>query len=133
MQTDVATVERSTPVATVVAQMAEEDVGSVVVVEDDAPVGIITDRSIALGLETDPDIADRTAEDIHTGDTVTGDTDLSVFDALRRLEEEQIRRLPIVDDDGALAGIVTLDDILVLLGTELGNAVSIIEAQSPRL
>lgn len=134
LRTDVVTVERSTPIATVVAEMAEKDVGSVVVVEGEAPVGILTDREIALALETDPDVADRTAVDLlrEDRDLVTGNTDMSVFDALRQLSDAQVRRLPIVDEDGSLRGIVTLDDVLVRLGTELETATSIIGAQSPR-
>jgi CBS domain-containing protein len=133
LQTDVVTVEPDTPIATVVAQLAEKDVGSVVVVEDERPIGLITDRAIALALESSPDVTEQAAEEFASGDLVTGTTEMSVFEALRRLEDEEIRRLPIVDDDDTLVGIVTLDDILVLLGAELENAASIIRAQSPRL
>lgn len=133
IQTDVVTAERDTPIATVVAKMAEKDVGSVVIVEDDSPVGIITDRSIALALESTPDITEQEAGDHISDDLITGTSDMSVFDVVQWLDEENIRRLPIVDDDGSLEGIVTLDDILVLLGAELEHATSIIQAQSPRL
>lgn len=132
VQTDVVTAERDTPIATVVAEMAEKDVGSVVVVEDEKPVGIITDRTIALALETTPDVSELIADDLLSEEIVTGTSEMSIFDALRLLEDEEIRRLPIVEDD-ALKGIITLDDILVLLGAELENATSIIKAQSPRL
>jgi CBS domain-containing protein len=134
VETDVVTVQPDTPIATVVAHMAEEDVGSVVVVEDEKPVGLITDRTVALALESTPDITEQEAESLLSDDLVTGTTEMSSFEALRRLEDEQVRRLPIVDDDrDTLEGIVTLDDILVLLGAELENATSIIRAQSPRL
>lgn len=133
VQTDVVTAERDTPIATVVAKMAEKDVGCVVIVEDDSPVGVITDRSIALALESTPDITEQEVGDHISGDLVTGTTDMSIFEVLQRLDDEDIRRLPIVDEDDSLEGIVTLDDILVLLGTELEHATSIIQAQSPRL
>jgi CBS domain-containing protein len=133
IQTDVVTAQRDTPVATVAAEMAEKDVGCVVVVEDEAPVGIITDRSIALSLETTPDIADKDAEKLLSDDIVTGTTEMNVFEVVRRLDQESIRRLPVVDEDGSLAGIITLDDVLVLLGAELEHATSIIQSQSPRL
>jgi CBS domain-containing protein len=133
VSTDVVTAQRDTPIRTVVAQMAEQDVGSVVIVEDRTPVGILTDRQVALSLETTPDIADRRADEILTGDLVTGTTEMSVLDVLQKLQERGIRRLPIVDDNGALQGIVTLDDVLVLLGTELNNATQIVQSQSPRL
>lgn len=133
IEEDVVTAERDTPVATVVAQMAENDVGSVVVVENDQPVGILTDRKIALALENTPDIADKQAGDLISGDLITGTTSMSIFDALQQLSDENIRRLPIVDDSGNLNGIITLDDILVLLGSELNKASETIRGQSPRL
>lgn len=133
VQTDVVTVERETPIGAAVAEMAKEDVGSIVVVEDDAPVGIITDRAIALALERTTDIADRKVDDFVSGDIITGTVNMTVFDAIGRLEDGVIRRLPIVDDDGTLEGIVTLDDILVFLSDELANVTSIFRAQSPRL
>ena len=129
--TDVVTAERSTPVRTVVGQMAERNVGSVVIVEDTTPVGILTDREIALALESTPDVADRRADELLSGDLVTGTSEMSVFDVLRQLSETEIRRLPIVSEDGNLQGIVTLDDIFRLLSAELANATEIIERQSP--
>ena len=129
---DVVTAQRDTPVSNVVAEMAERDVGSVVVVENDQPVGIITDRKIALALENTPDVANKEAGDLISGDLVTATTSMSVFDALQQLNDEGIRRLPIVDDDGDLQGIITLDDILVLLGSELNKIGETIEKQSPR-
>ena len=131
--TDVVTAERSTPIRTIVAQMAERNVGSVIIVEERAPIGILTDREIALALESIPDVAERQAGELLSENLVTGTTEMTVFDVLRRLSEQDIRRLPIVDDDGSLQGIVTLDDILVLLGAELNNATEIIEGQSPSL
>nr|WP_240148919.1 CBS domain-containing protein [Halorubellus sp. JP-L1] len=133
MATDVVTADRDTPIATVVAAMDEYDVGSVVVVEDGKPVGILTDRRIALALEDAPDVTERTAEDLLSESLVTGSTEMTVFEALDRMSEENIRRLPIVDDDGSLLGIVTLDDLLFVLGREFQKATSIIEAQSERM
>lgn len=133
VETDVVTAERDTPVATVVAKMAEKDIGSVVVVEEDRPVGIVTDRDIALALEHRPDITDRRVDDLVEGEPATGTVEMSVFEVIRQLREEGVRRLPIVDDQGTLEGIVTLDDILVLLEAELGNVADIIKSQSPRL
>lgn len=132
-ETDVVTVEPETPLPTVVATMAERDVGSVVVVEDERPVGLVTDRSVALALESMPNLADHVAEDLISDDIVTGTPDTSIFDAIRLLEDAEVRRLPIVDEEETLAGIVTLDDIVVLLAEELGNVSSVIKAQSPRL
>lgn len=134
IQTDVVTATKDMEILEVIEMMDEEDVGSVVMVDDDgSPQGIITDRKIALTLQEFPDISDRMADEFVDGDMVTGETEMSVFDALNELSEESIRRIPVVDEDGELVGIVTLDDILVLLAMELDTAADIIEAQSPRL
>ena len=130
---DVVTAERDTPVRTVVAQMSENNVGSVVVVEDDRPIGIITDRKVALALEEMPEIAERTAEDLLHGDVFTADPSMNIFDAIQVMSDEGIRRLPIVDDNGALRGIVTLDDALVLLGGVVSDISDTVQSQSPRL
>ncbi|MFC7203204.1 CBS domain-containing protein [Haloferax namakaokahaiae] len=132
--TDVVTADPDTPIDSVAKMMHEADVGSVVVVEGERPVGIITDRTLGLMLRDPSKLEDMTAGDCIQDDLVTGTTELSVFDALRRLEDAGVRRLPIVDEDGEkLEGIVTLDDILVLFESELATATGIIKAQSPRL
>lgn len=130
---EVVTAERNTPVQTIVASMAQHNIGSVVVVEDDRPIGIITDREVALALEERPDIAKRPAEELLQGNVFTADPSMNIFDAVRVMRDEGIRRLPIVDDNGALRGIVTLDDALVLLGGVLGDVADTVQSQSPRL
>jgi CBS domain-containing protein len=65
-------------------------------------------------------------------DLVTGTPDTNVFDAVSTLGDAGVRRLPIVGEDGRLEGIVTLDDLIVLLGSEMGNATEVIKQQSTR-
>lgn len=134
VQSDVEVAERDTPVSSAVEQMKSEDVGSIIAVDNDQkPIGIVTDRKIALALEETPDIGQREVSELLQDEVITGSADMSVFDAINQLNENSIRRLPIVDDDGTLEGIVTLDDLLVLLATELNTAAEIIKNQSPRL
>ncbi|ELZ19929.1 hypothetical protein C475_21564 [Halosimplex carlsbadense 2-9-1] len=130
---DVVTVQRDTPVRTAVAKMSDSDVGSVVVVDDRQPVGVLTDRTIALALEDQPNVADRSAEELTDGKLITVDASTTIFEALQLMNDEGIRRLPVVDDDGRLQGIVTLDDALVLLANELDKIASTVREQSPRL
>ncbi|WP_161973162.1 CBS domain-containing protein [Halostella litorea] len=129
---DVVTADPDTPVATVVAMLAERDVGTVVVTEDDRPVGIITDRHIALALEETPDLTERAVESVMEESPVTVGADVDLSDAVGTLREHDIRRVPVVDDDGRLSGILSLDDVLVVLADELSSAVDVIESQSPR-
>jgi len=130
---EVATAQPDTPIRTVVAQMSERDVGSVVVVDDGQPVGILTDRMVALALEDEPNVEELSAEALMTDDPITADTSTDVFQALQLMRDEEIRRLPVVDDEKSLQGIVTLDDALVLLGSELDKLATTVQEQSPRL
>lgn len=130
---DVVTVEPGDSVRVAVSKLADRDVGSVVVVEDDRPVGVLTDRTIALALEEYPDVADRTVEELIDGDLVSVDADTDIFETLQLMRDEGIRRLPVVDDEGSLRGIVTLDDALVLLASELDKLATTVREQSPRL
>ena len=134
IETEVVTAQADTPIRTVVSSMAENNVGSVVILDDDGqtPIDLVTDRKVALALEGRPDIAEQNVEEVLTGDLIAGKTEMTVFEALETLSESQIRRLPIVDDDGRLQGIVTLDDLLVFLGNKLSDALEVISAQSRR-
>ena len=58
---------------------------------------------------------------------------MTVFDVVKMMGENGISRIPIVDEENTLQGIVTLDDVIVLLGTELGNVAETIQAQIDRL
>ena len=129
---DVVTAQPDTPIRTVVAQMSERDVGSVIVVDDGQPVGILTDRMIALALEDEPNVEELSAEALMADDPITVDTSTDVFQALQLMRDEEIRRLPVVDDEESLQGIVTLDDALVLLGSELDKLATTVREQSPR-
>jgi len=126
-----ATAPASAAISSVVGGLGTD--GSVVVVEEDRPIGLITDRKVALALEETPDIAQRPADELLHGEVFTADPSMSVFDAIQVMSDEGIRRLPIVDDNGALRGIVTLDDALVLLGGVVSDISETVESQSPRL
>jgi len=134
IQTDVVTVSEETEVTEIVEELSNNDVGSVIVVDDDEkPQGVITDRAIALSLEDSANVSGMTARDYTQDDLITAETEMNIYDAINELSQESVRRLPVTDEDGTLVGIVTLDDILVLLSVELNTAADIIESQSPRL
>ncbi|WP_049979424.1 CBS domain-containing protein [Halolamina rubra] len=131
-RTDVMTASRDQSAGNLATVMKTENVGSVIIETDDEPVGIVTDRDLVLEvLEPRADPTTMTAEEIMTETPVTVDGDRGVFDAIRTLHESSVRRLPVVDDDGAVAGIVTLDDLVVMLSDELDSLGDIIEAESP--
>jgi CBS domain-containing protein len=129
---EVVTADRDTPIATIVAMMSEQDVGTVVITEDDRPVGIITDRKIAMAMEETPDLTDSSVEELMTEDPVAIEEDAEMFDALQTLAENDVRRVPVIDDEGELAGILSIDDVLVILSGELSAVSDVVQAQSPR-
>lgn len=99
--------------------MQEENVGSVVVVDGGEPVGIVTDRDIAVrGVAQGRDLDDATANDVMTEDLVVVNAHDEISELIHTLDAAGVRRMPVVDGD-EIAGIVTLDDIAVLLAVEL--------------
>jgi CBS domain-containing protein len=113
----------------IVSKMAEEDVGSVVILDEERPIGLITDRDIALFLRDIPDLTERNVGELIPGGIVTGSIDQPLFQIIDLMSAEVVRRIPIVDEESRLAGIVTLDDILVFLDREFDQATDIVENQ----
>jgi CBS domain-containing protein len=95
--------------------MRDRNVGSVVILEHDRPVALITDRDLALTLGADGAARDDAAGPHATRPLVTGEAGMDVEEAAALMVQHRIRRLPVLDGD-ALAGIVTLDDLAVRIG-----------------
>ena len=115
MTESVVTAEAGSSIREVAELMRERNVGSVVLVDDDAPVAIVTDRDLAVSvLAADRDGADRAA-DHASGPVVTATAGMDVRQAAELMISHGIRRLPILDGE-RLTGIVTLDDLAVRTG-----------------
>ena len=131
-RTSVVTVGPGQTAGNVATLLREEDVGSAVVVEEDRPVGIVTDRDLAMKvLEPRADPRETTAADVMSADPTTAGIDDGIFEVTRAMLAAEVRRLPLVDAEGSLAGIVTHDDLLVLLADELAGLAGVVEAESP--
>lgn len=118
----------------VAALMREKHVGAVIVVasadEIDRPVGVVTDRDIVVELvATGLDPIAITAGDIVTRPAVVIHEHDSMLDAIHKMRSRGIRRLPVVDTQGELVGVVTQDDLLHSLAHELGTLVRVAEHQ----
>jgi CBS domain-containing protein len=117
--------------------MRASHVGDLVVVEDRlgrrVPVGVITDRDIVVGAvaPNSGHFESLLVGDIMTPDVVTARETEPIEAALKKMEEHGIRRLPVVDGNGALVGIVTLDDALQVLTEQQIGLVKIV-AQEQR-
>jgi CBS domain-containing protein len=130
-RSDVVTAGPETSAADLAATMNEENVGSIVVVNEDTPVGIVTDRDLTvriLGEEIDP--AEQTAEDVMSSDLCTAERGAGFYEAADLMAEHGVRRLPICEDD-ALVGIITADDLNELLADEQQKFAELIRAQRP--
>lgn len=135
---DVVTSSPDTGVVELAEIMENENVGCVVVTENGQPTGIVTDRDITLRVvakEKGP--SELTAGDVMTKDLFTASVDDEISDVIQSLGEAGVRRLPIVDG-GEIAGIITLDDIVVMLAveqksisTELDSVSNVIRSESP--
>jgi CBS domain-containing protein len=130
--TEVVTVQPDAPLTEAVQKMRRENVGSIVVTEGSRPVGIVTDRKVALALEETQDVSQLRVTDLMSENLVSVPEGTNVFDLVRRLSDKGVRRVPVVGDGGDLKGIVSLDDVVVLLAEEFYNVSQIIRKQSPR-
>jgi len=109
------------PLSAVARRMREHNVGAVVVVENEKPVGIITDRDLALALGAQGVALQEPVKSVMTVPVRTIPEGAGVFAATQCMRDVGVRRLAVVDNDGRLVAIVSLDDLLRLLGSELHN------------
>ncbi len=115
MTADVKSCRPETDLATAATIMWEQDCGCVPVTGDDGRVsGMITDRDICMAVATRL----RIARDISVGEVISGKVhacspDVDVKDALRIMQQEKLHRLPVLDGEGRLAGILSLNDLVL--------------------
>lgn len=129
---DVVTARLSTPLTEAAARMREHHVGSLVVIDpkDRKPLGVITDRDIVVAVvaaQMDP----RTVVvgEVMAGTLHTVREDEEAFEALAKLRRHGVRRLPVVNEAGVLAGIVTLDDLLEMVSEALAQGMAAIHSE----
>ena len=92
--------------------MVDNDCGEIPVVDETgALVGVVTDRDIACRCVAEGKSADTRVEDVMSQSPVTVTADTSVDDCCKKMEDNQVRRLPVVDDEGKCCGIVSQADI----------------------
>jgi signal-transduction protein with cAMP-binding, CBS, and nucleotidyltransferase domain len=102
--------------------MRTKKVGALVVVSSRKPIGIITDRDITVDVVAAAgDPATTTVSKVmHRNPRVLRE-DQGLLDAVKMFSSTGVRRLPVVGRAGAVKGIVALDDVLMLLGTEMAH------------
>ena len=118
MTSDVTTCRPETNLAEVVKRMWERDCGVLPVVKSDGTVsGMITDRDICVALATRGQTADRMAvHDVIGGTAYTCSSDDDAMVALKTMKSQRVRRLPVVDAENRLKGILSLNDVMMHAG-----------------
>ena len=129
---DVVVVEKTESVRTAVNLMREHHVGDVVVIDTQTkkPIGVLTDRDIVIEiLAEDVDLAAVSIGDVMSFDLVTTTEDARLLDAIKLMRIRGVRRLPVLNQQGGLEGILSVDDILELVGEQLGDLVALVSKE----
>lgn len=117
-------------------RMRSNNVGTLVVIDRDdrRPLGLITDRDIAMRVVAEGKHPDETlVREILTDDPITVVESTPIEDALARMRSHGRRRVLVTGEDGALVGLLAMDDILELLAEEMAEIGDLIERQEPLL
>ncbi len=128
--------EPDAPIAEVAGLMRRHHVGDIIVVDNQqeglrVPLGIITDRDILIEtIALDIDAKLFTASDLMTTPVTTVLEDAGFNEALAIMRGKRVRRLPVVNRAGSLFGILTADDVLNLIASELSMVAGLIVEQT---
>ena len=118
-------------VAEVVRQLHKNEVNSMIIVEDGKPQGLVGHRDVSKALlDSEFDAETTPIGEFLRGDPVTVDADEGIYDLVDLLSDEGLRRVPVVED-GELVGIISVSDVVVLLGMELQHVANAIRSSSP--
>jgi CBS domain-containing protein len=99
-------------VAYAAKMMRDEDVGLAPIVEGDKLIGTLTDRDIAIRVVAEgKDAEQTTVREVASTNLVTIDPQQDLDEALRLMAKHQVRRLPVVEEDGRLVGVVAQADV----------------------
>jgi CBS domain-containing protein len=111
MTRDVQTVRPDQPVQEAASFMLSADAGSIPVTEGDRLIGMITDRDIAVRGIAKGYGPDTPVRELMTDDLVVVRIDEDIEEAVTKMSDAQVRRLPVIDQDERLCGIVSLGDL----------------------
>jgi len=112
MTSNPCTIDAGKSVAYAAKMMKDEDVGLAPIVEGDKLVGMLTDRDIAIRVVAEGRNPEQvTVEEVASKQVVTIDPQQDLAEALRIMAKHQVRRLPVIEEDGRLVGVVAQADI----------------------
>ena len=118
--TEVHSIVPEASVEELVTELATRRIGAMVVTNPSGSVvGIVSERDVVRGLTSDPSIVQSTVQAIMTKDVVSVGPDFEVADLTRLMTERRIRHVPVIDERGALVGLVSIGDVVKVRMDEL--------------
>ena len=122
IQRDPETIRPDASCAEAAEIMRDANVGSLVVCDSGRPLGVLTDRDIAVRVVAEGDDPARLdVARVMSSDPVFLSRERSIDEVVAAMRDQAIRRIPIVDEEGQLEGVVALDDVFLLLVDRLGG------------
>jgi CBS domain-containing protein len=118
MTKNVRTAAREASLREVGVMMRDGDMGAVPIVDGDRLVGIVTDRDIVVRAVSEGKDPDSPVSDVMTSELFSVKPDDFVFEAVRLMGDKQVRRIPVANDDGSLAGIIAMADVALEMEDE---------------
>ncbi len=134
---EVVFVEEETSILEAAQLMREHHVGGLVVVKEKSgkrvPVGIVTDRDLVLEvIAENVEMDDITVGDIMSNQLVTARESDDLLETIKMMRARGIRRLPVIDDDNGLVGILTVDDLIDLFAEQIADLARLIAFEQKR-
>lgn len=134
---EVVFVQRDAGILEAAQLMRQYHVGDLVVVDAKQdgrrPVGIVTDRDLVIEVIAEGvDMSKVAVEDVMSFELVTAREEDDILDTMKRMRAKGVRRIPVVGKDGALVGILSVDDLLELLAEEITDLAKIITREQVR-
>jgi CBS domain-containing protein len=123
----VATVDSSASLAETAEALAADEVGALCVTEDGRLAGIVSERDVVVHIAAGADPEHLTAGEVMSNDLVMASPDDTLLEAARRMEDAQVRHLPVLDE-GDIAGIVSMRDLFTALVDAHDPAVVIVRS-----
>ena len=111
MTPDVSFVSPDTPVAEIARRMRDKDIGVVPVTENDRMIGMVTDRDIVVRCVASGSVEGATARTAMSPRVLYCYEDQSVNEILENMAEQQVRRMPVVNREKRLVGVVSIGDL----------------------
>lgn len=132
MTAQVTTATPRTTIRDVARTMAEVESGAVPIVDDGKVVGLVTDRDIVLRVVAEGKGLETPVSQVMTEGVETCHEDDNVADATGKMSSKQIRRLVVLNENGKLAGILSLGDVAIDYGAKaVGKTLSEISENTP--